>query len=498
MPRTERRPRLAPVSRPPVTERRSDPSLAAASRPPRRRSPLRRHSALWALLAAGAALRLLALVAVYPGIWFSDTNSYVTAAATGTLSFVRVVGYSLVVSPFWQLGSAGALIVTQHVLGLGIVALVYALLVRRGVSRGLAAAAVVPAALDAYLIDIEHMIMSETVFHAAVVGGIALLVWRPRPGAVALAGAGLLLGYAAVVRSVAMPFAVVFVAYLLVRRVGWRRLVAFAGAWTVVVVGYATLFDVQHGEFGFTRYGGRFLYGQVAPFANCAQLPRLPAKERPLCPDAHQRLTRISYLWGARSPIHRLPVAADGRIKDFSLRAIRAQPLEYAKVVVGNFIHYFEPGHHTGRDDYSETAWQFPIDPRHWTYPGYRGPIRPGRAHRRHGIDPNRYLRAMVSRPHTDAAASEVLHVYQIFAYSSGQVLAPCLLVVVIVLALRRGDRRLRLDAALLAAVALTALLVASALSAFDYRYGLGATILLPAAAALAASALMRPTAAQP
>ena len=39
---------------------------------------------------------------------------------------------------------------------------------------------------------------------------------------------------------------------------------------------------------------------------------------------------------------------------------------------------------------------------------------------------------------------------------------------------------------------ALTALLVASALSLFDYRYSLSAVILLPAAAALAVSALLR------
>jgi hypothetical protein len=414
------------------------------------------------------------------------------------MSFVRVVGYSLFVAPFWQLGSAAALIVVQHALGLGIVALVYALLLRRGVPRWLAAAAVVPAALDAYLIDIEHMIMSETVFHAAVVAGIALLLWNERPGPLAATGAGLLVGYAAVVRSVAMPFVAVFVAYLIVRRVGWRRIAAFAGACAVVIAGYATLFDLQHGRFGFTGYGGRFLYAQVAPYADCARLPSVPASERRLCPNPRHRLSRISYLWGARSPLHGLPLSADGRIDDFALRTIRAQPLDYAAVVAGNFIHYFEPGHHTGRDDYSETAWQFPVDPNRWTYPGYRGPIRPGRAHRRHGTDPNQYLRALVSRPRTDTAASQLLHVYQIVAYSSGQVLTPCLLIVLGAIALRRGSRRLRLDAALLTTVALTGLLVAAALSAFDYRYGLGATILLPAAAALAGTSLLPSRAAQP
>jgi hypothetical protein len=110
----------------------------------------------------------------------------------------------------------------------------------------------------------------------------------------------------------------------------------------------------------------------------------------------------------------------------------------------------------------------------------------------RTSIDPGRYINAFAGPPHTDAAASRVLHAYQEVAYSSGQVLTPCLVVVLFALVTRRGRRRLRLDAALLAGAALTLLVVASALSLFDYRYGLGATILLPAAAALAGTAAVR------
>jgi hypothetical protein len=453
------------------------------------RALLRRHLALALLLAAGAALRAMAVVAIYPGIWFSDSNDYVTEAVTGRLSAIRVGGYALFVAPFWRLGSAGALIVAQHLLGLGVVVALYALLVRRGVARWLACLAVAPAALDAYLIDIEHMIMSETVFNAALVTGLALLLWRERLEVAAAAGAGLALGYAAVVRSVALPFVAVVAVYLLVRRVGWRPLAAFGVGWAVVAGGYAALYAVQHGHPGFSDYGGRFLYGQVAPFADCGRVHDVPAAERRLCPDPRHRLSRNSYVWGVRSPIHHLPVSADGRIGDFAMRIIAAQPLAYAGVVAGNFVHYFEPGHHTGRDDYSETAWQFPRDPNHWTYPRYRGPIRPGSLHRLRSTDPSPYVSAMVSRPRTDAAASSFLHDYQVVFYSSGQVLTPCLLVVAVALILRRGSARLRTDAALLAALALTALLMASAFSLFDYRYDLPAVVLLPPAAALALTA---------
>jgi hypothetical protein len=311
---------------------------------------LRRHWPLALVLAAGAALRYVALVAVYPGIWFPDTNNYVREAVLEVLSTVRVGGYALVVAPFWHLGSAAALIILQHVIGLGISVVLYALLVHRGVSRPLALLAITPAALDAYLIDIEHMIMSETIFHAAVVGGIALLLWKDRPGPVALSVAGLLLGYAAIVRSVAFPFIAIFIAYLLIRRVGWRRLAAFCAAWALVTGAYAAAYDVQHGVLGFSQYGPRFLYAQVAPFADCAQLPGLPAKERALCPITVH--TTNAALWAKRSPIHHLPLRDNPRIQDFALRVIRHDPLDFLRMVGAHLVHYLSPGHHMGSNDY--------------------------------------------------------------------------------------------------------------------------------------------------
>ncbi len=473
---------LPAIARPPALPHVGPQVLASA----------RRHAGLLALLAAGAALRVLAELAVYPGIWFSDTNSYVRSAATGVLSVQRVVGYSLVVAPFWRLGSAAALIVFQHALGLAMVALLYALLVRLGVPRWLAALGVAPAALDAYLLDIEHMVMAETAFHAALVVAVVLLLWRSRPGPLLAGAAGLALGYAGVTRSVGLPLVVLFAVYVGIRGVGWRPLAACLAGWLVVAGAYAALFDVQHGHVGFTRYGGRFLYAQVAPFADCSLLGSVPKNERRLCPDPAHRLPRNAYLWGKRAPVHGMPVNADGRIRDFAVRVIRRQPLDYARLVASSLVHYFEPGHHTGRDDYDPSVWRFPADPRHWAYPGYRGPLRPAPPHRS-SIDPGRYIGAFAGRPRVDVRASRWLHAYQSVAYSSGQVLAPCLLVVLVALAWRRGSARLRAAAALLAGCALTLLAVAAALSLFDYRYELGAVILLPAAAALAATALLRP-----
>jgi hypothetical protein len=457
-----------------------------------------RHRALVALLTGGIVIRAVALVAIYPGIWFTDSNGYVGVAATGTLMLQRVSAYSLLVWPFYRAGSAGALIVTQHLLALGMVALVYALLVRRGVPRWLAVLGVAPLALDAYQMAIEHAIMSDTLFHACVVGAIVLLLWPERPGLPALAAAGLLLGFAGLVRSVGAPFLAVFVVYVLVRRLGWRSLVTFVVPWVLITAAYATIFHAQHGHFALNQWSSRFLYARVEPLADCAGM-RVPADERFLCPQPGHVLTTQNTLWGQVSPIHDLPNRYDPRIRDFALRVIKDRPRAYAHLVAADLAHYFEPGHRLGANDYKPAPWEFPSDPGLATFPGYRGPIRPHGSTQFGPIDqhlkaiyPNEHVSRMVSDPKVNATASRALRGYQRYFYTSGQILAACLLVVIVALLRRRGDWRLRLDGALLASATLVALLTAAAASVFSYRYGLTAVVLLPPAAALAGASLLR------
>jgi hypothetical protein len=473
-----------------VTQRRLALRPAGASRARDSAALLRDHWPLLALLAAGLALRALALIAVYPGIWFTDSNGYIITAATGTLSTIRTSGYALFVAPFLHAGSAPALIVAQHLVGLAVAVLLYALLRRRGVARGLATLAVVPAALDAYVIQVEHTIMSETIFHAALAGAFAALLWQDRPGLAAAAASGLLLGYAGVVRSVAFPLIAVFLLYVAGRRLGWRHLVVLAAGWVLVAGGYAALYDFQHGRLGFTDSGGRYLYGKVAPFIDCTRLPDLPRDERVLCPPGGVNQTPSTATWSAKSPILRLPPGSDARVRDFARRVIRDQPLRYAGIVAGDFLHYFEPGHRIGRDDPSLEPWQFPADPDHWGVPGYLGPIRPadGDVH-----GPKPVIDRMVGEPHTNPGVSRLLHGYQRWAFTPGPLLAACLIVVVVALVARRGAWRLRLDAAFIAAAVVAALLVPLLATMFSYRYGLTAAILLPVAAALAGSALLAP-----
>jgi hypothetical protein len=474
-----------------LTQRRPAFAPAAVSRE-RLLGLARDHVALVVLLTIAAGLRVVALVAIYPGIWFSDTNSYIVMAETGVPSMVRVGGYALVVAPFLQVGSAGALIVAQHLLGLAIAVLLYALLLRRGVSKTLSIVAVLPAALDPYLIDIEHMIMSETVFHAALVGAFAALFWSERLATREAALAGLLLGYASVVRSVAVPFVVLFGIYLLVRKVGVRRIVAFGAAWALVVGAYATVYKVHHGDFALTSWSSRFLYAKVAPYTDCSEIPDLPADERAICPDPEHRLTPNGYLWNEGTPIRQVPVSEDETIRSFGLRVIANDPARYVRVVAGDFLHYFEPGHRKGPGDYNVTTWQFPRDPRVYGYPGYRGPIRPGSAVRERRIDPGKWVTPeFTGEPRTSVVASRFLHYYSRYLYTSGQIFTICVALVLIAAVWRpRQNWRPRLDAALVAGCVVCSLALVSALSIFDYRYALIAIVLLPPAAALAVTGL--------
>jgi hypothetical protein len=351
---------------------------------------------------------------------------------------------------------------------------------------------VVPAAVDAYLVVVEHAIMSETLYHACLAGALIALLWSDRLALGAAVAGGLLLGFAGVTRSVGVPLVAVVVVYLLVRRVGWRPLVAFALGWLVIAGGYVALFHHQHGSYAFENTGGRFLYARVAPFADCAKLHGVPADQRSLCPDPNHRLTTNAYLWGRHSPIRGRK--DDYRIRNFALRVVEQEPVAYAKIVARGVVHYFEPGHRIGTNDYPVEVWQFPADPRHAGYPGYRGPIRPGipRVHKLHPITPSRLVSRMVVRPRLNPGVSRALHDYQKVVYTYGPLLALCVIAVLAALVTRRGTWRLRLDATLVAALVLAALTIAQALSVFSYRYGLIAALFLPIAAGLAVTGLLQ------
>ena len=127
------------------------------------------------LLAAGLALRIAAQIAYQPALIYVDTLKYLYGASPGA----DPLGYTLVLRAILVVGNLSLVALAQHLLGLAMAVALYAVLLRRGTNRWLAALAVAPVLLDAYQMQIEQTIMPDVWFEAMIVAGLAVLLWRP-------------------------------------------------------------------------------------------------------------------------------------------------------------------------------------------------------------------------------------------------------------------------------------------------------------------------------
>jgi len=146
------------------------------------RAALRRHWLFALLFTLGVLLRVMAQVAYQPAILYYDSPGYIRSSyqlnpvGRDPLGYLFVV--RLLLEAFHDLAALAAF---NHLLGLSIAGLIYAVLLRRGVKPWIAALATVPVLLDGFQLLIEQMVMSEPMFQFFIVLGIALLLWRPRP-----------------------------------------------------------------------------------------------------------------------------------------------------------------------------------------------------------------------------------------------------------------------------------------------------------------------------
>jgi Dolichyl-phosphate-mannose-protein mannosyltransferase len=343
----------------------------------------REHRALTALLALGAAIRLLTMVAYRPALFFSDSWGYLFTAFTGhpvSLSYLRPNGYPVLIHLLTIPGrSLVRLVALQHLAGLVSGTLVYAGLVRARIGRPAAAAAAALVLLDGYAVTVEQYVMPEAFFTLTLLVAGLLAAWpqlsrapaggSSRAGVVRLSLAGLLLAAAVVQREAALFAVPVFLAFLLWTRTGLRALLAFVIACAVPVLGYSALYQARLGVFGLTESGGWTLYGRVAGFADCRGLS-LPASEARLCETAAARAGHPDaptwYIWDGSSPAAKLfggghqnrfvQRRADSVLGSFARRIIVHQPLQYAGAVTADFMRYFTPGATAFDDDISATS----------------------------------------------------------------------------------------------------------------------------------------------
>jgi hypothetical protein len=310
----------------------------------------RRHGLFAVALLAGAAVRVIAMLGFRGPLWTPDSTGYVSGAVHLVPGTIRPSGYSIMLWVLRPWHSLAAVAAVQHLMGLAIAVAGYALLRRRGLPGWGATLAMIPVLLSAYAIQLEHFLMSDTLFALLVMIAIALMMWWPDPPLWACALTGLVLAGAGLTRSEGVPLLVVFVLFLVIKFAGWRTVASIAVmavAFAVPMVGYAAWYDSAHGTFELTSSTGAFLYGGVATFADCAAM-NPPAAERRLCLDVpvSQRKWPDYYIWSG--PLSKLPGGpfgqrADTLGKDFALDAIKAQPLDYLRTAARYFWMDFLP-----------------------------------------------------------------------------------------------------------------------------------------------------------
>lgn len=436
-----------------------------------------KHWPFLVVFALAAALRVLVTLAYWPALELGgDSYSYLDGAHSLTPGTFHPLGYSLFLKALSIFGSMGAAPIAQHLIGLALGVLVYALLLRLGVRRGLALLATLPVLLDGYQLDIEQFIMAEALVDALALVAFALLLWNDRISPRRAAGIGALLAAATLTRVAVVPLLAVAGVYLVGRR-WWRALAAYTGVALAMLIGYGCWYGINHGAFAFSDYTGYLLYGRVAPLATCDYA--LPPKVARLCPRqsvARRTKNPEFYIWHSGSPLYRRGLGDHHQrnllARRFALDVIEHQPLAYAGAVFSDTWHYFTPGRwmtaaqiELQRFRFPNAAMSFNTDYFHVTLANW-------------GFD---------GRPvHPDPTPSlyGFLRGYQSVVYTQGPLLLAALIGgLLAALGLLRKDgrrRQARWAAAVFATGGFLIVFASSMTAAFSYRYGIPLLILLP------------------
>ncbi|HEV3291451.1 MAG TPA: hypothetical protein VG123_20930 [Streptosporangiaceae bacterium] len=316
---------------------------------------IRRHRLFSVALVLAVIPRLLAMLGYRPAMLFRlDTFDYLWGAVHLSPNVVNPSGYSLFLWLLLPFHSLILVVAIQHVLGLVVAVMVYAVLRRYGLPEWGATLAAAPVLFDPSQLVIEHLIMADLLAMVLMVGAFAVLLTRTAPSLWRSATAGLLMGAATIVRPTVLPLVILIPVYLLVMRVGWRRAGAALAAGLLPVLGYMGWFAAVNGPFNLTNSNGLFLWSRTMSFANCKVI-KPPASLQALCPDAQPGpLARANpalrrqpkrYLWNHR--IWAWQGTASGFVPDtaaftpannaralrFAVKAIEAQPVAYATAI---------------------------------------------------------------------------------------------------------------------------------------------------------------------
>ena len=137
---------------------------------------VRIHPHLTALILVGVVMRVVTMVAYQPALLLhADAYGYLRVADDLEPSPPRPSLYPLLLRLIYPFHSLLPVVVIQHIAGLAMAIGVYALLKRLGVGPFGSAVGSAPLFLDAYQMNIEHYVLSETLFQALVLGALFLM-----------------------------------------------------------------------------------------------------------------------------------------------------------------------------------------------------------------------------------------------------------------------------------------------------------------------------------
>ena len=361
--------RVVPDQQPPAGQR--TPLQARLIR------PAVAHWPFGLVVVAAVAVRIVVILGYPPILWFSDSYNYLYDAVTNTPDQVRPNGYPFFLQLLRPLHSYSPIALLQAAMGVLMGVAIYALLRRRGLPWWGATLPALPVLFDAYELHLEHMITADPLFIFLVTLAVVLLCWNDRPSILAMAIAGLLIGYATLVRSVGEPLLIVALVAMLVRRAGWLRLLTVLVTGLAPIGAYMLWFHGTYGQYALTDSTGSFLYSRVSTFAQCSKMnvPALTAflcdptklKDRPVAGEYiwadHEALPYAQYhgereyytplynVYGSDTSLRFTPeVSALG--KQFAVAAIESQPKDYVKVVIDDTLHTFGWNRQPDPNDY--------------------------------------------------------------------------------------------------------------------------------------------------
>ena len=338
-------------------------------------------AALGVLLLLGALLRTYLTIQWRPAITgYSDSGIYIQDAASGLfVDPLRVVGYGIFLNALhWLTPHLLLVTIVQHVMGLATAVLFFAAVRRCGgpLALGLVPAAVI--SLGGTELLLEHAALSETLFTFLIALALygAMRVWTDSFQWGALAGAAIAL--AVTVRgagTLLLPLVLIWLLFCRGRPTRDTALAALLALGMCVAVfgGYIGWRHHDTGLSGLTTNSNWFLYGRVAPFADCTKFTP-PAGTGALCdpvppgrrvgrfpeagpaPGPGDHENSQNYIFFSSSPAQQLlgpPYLVSNYphamtlLHKWSVAVIEHQPLDYLDAVWNDSVRVVFPDHHS-------------------------------------------------------------------------------------------------------------------------------------------------------